>query len=143
MTNEHYDLETVGSWLATHMPDGTEGMQLCELGPGSARLRLAYGDHQLRPGGTLSGPTMMALADAAMYAAILAKVGPELLAVTTDFTIHFLNKPQPRDLEAHAQIIKLGRALIVLNVEITSGDVLVAHATGTYSRPPARVGAAS
>ncbi len=139
MNTDTHDLDTVRSWLNTHMPDGTAGMELCELGPGMARLRLAYGDHQLRPGGTLSGPTMMGLADAAMYAAILAQVGPELLAVTTDFTIHFLNKPQPQDLEAEARIIKMGRTLIVLTVEITSGEVLVAHATGTYSRPPAHV----
>ncbi len=142
MNTDHHDLETVRDWLATHMPEGTAGMQICELGPGMARLRLAYGDHQLRPGGTLSGPTMMGLADAAMYAAILAQVGPELLAVTTDFTIHFLNKPLPQDLEAEARIIKMGRALIVLTVEISSGDVLVAHATGTYSRPPSRPSAA-
>lgn len=136
MTTANHNIETVSDWLHTHMPDGTENMQVCELGPGMARLQLAYAKQQLRPGGTLSGPTMMGLADAAMYAALLAELGPELLAVTTDFTIHFLNKPPPRDLQATARIIKAGRALVVLTVEISSEDVLVAHATGTYSRPP-------
>ncbi len=137
MTHEHHDLVAVSGWLRTHMPAFASSMELCAVGPGTACVRLAYADSQLRPGGTLSGPSMMGLADAAMYAAILAQVGPELLAVTTDFTIHFLNKPAPLDLQADARIIKLGRSLVVLTVEITSGDILVAHATGTYSRPPA------
>ncbi len=137
MTHEHHDLATVSGWLQTHMPTFASNMELCAVGPGTACVRLGYAESQLRPGGTLSGPTMMGLADAAMYAAILAQVGPELLAVTTDFTIHFLNKPAPRELQADARIIKLGSTLIVLTVELTSGDTLVAHATGTYSRPPA------
>lgn len=121
--------------MQEHMPS-TQQMDVLDTRVGGASMQIPFKESQLRPGGTLSGPTMMALADAAMYAAILANVGPEMLAVTTDFTIHFLNKPQPQALRADARIIKMGKVLIVLNVEIYSGDLLVAHATGTYSRPP-------
>lgn len=113
------------------------GISILHAGDGEARVRQAASDQQLRPGGTLSGPTMMALADTAMYAAILGTVGPELLAVTTDMNMHFLRRPAMQDLEAHARIIKLGQRLIVCTVEISSGEDLVAHATGSYVRPPA------
>lgn len=112
------------------------GIRILQAGEGQSHVRQAATEQQLRPGGTLSGPTMMALADTAMYAAILGTVGPELLAVTTDMNMHFLRRPAMQDLEAHARIIKLGQKLIVCTVEIRSGDDLVAHATGSYARPP-------
>lgn len=134
-TTEILPANAVQALLDQHMPS-TRHMDVLETWEHGARVQIPFSESQLRPGGTLSGPTMMALADATMYAAILANVGPEMLAVTTDFTIHFLNKPQPRALIAEAHIIKMGKVLIVINVEIYSGDLLVAHATGTYSRPP-------
>ena len=138
MTTAYHDIDTVGAWLATHMPDGTAGMELVELGPGSARLRLAFGERQLRPGGTLSGPTMMALADAAMYAALLGRIGPVKLAVTTSFNANFLHRPEPADLIAEASVLKLGKRLAVIEVTVHSEgfDAAVAHMTGTYSIPP-------
>lgn len=94
---------------------------------------------QLRPGGTLSGPTMMALADAAMYAAVLARLGRLEMAVTQNLNINFLKRPLPADLLAHAGILRMGKRTIVLDVKIYSegNPDVVAHATGTYSLPPA------
>jgi uncharacterized protein (TIGR00369 family) len=104
---------------------------------GQATMRLTYHDSQLRPGGTLSGPAMMTLADLALYVAVLASLGPVTLAVTTNLSINFLNKPQPCALIADCTLIKIGKRLAVGDVRIHSeGDTkLVAHATGTYSLP--------
>ncbi len=105
-----------------------------------ARLRSSFHPSQLRPGGTLSGPAMMALADLAVYVAILAARGPLALAVTTSFTINFLRKPLPDDLTADARLLKLGKRLAVGEVTLFSEgiDEPVAHATMTYSLPPSR-----
>lgn len=105
-----------------------------------ARIRLPANPQLLRPGGTIAGPAMMALADYAVYAAVLATIGPVELAVTTSLNINFLHKPAPGDLVASARLIKLGKRLAVGDVPIHdgSGDVMVAHATATYSIPPRR-----
>jgi uncharacterized protein (TIGR00369 family) len=91
-----------------------------------------------RPGGTLSGPAMMTLADTAAWLAILARVGPQLLAVTTSLHIDFLRKPTLTDLVARGRLLKLGRSLAVVDVELFSrGETsLVAKAQVTYSLPP-------
>ncbi|QCK87714.1 PaaI family thioesterase [Phreatobacter aquaticus] len=106
-----------------------------------ARMRCRYHHSQLRPGGTISGPTMMTLADTGLYVAILASIGPVALAVTTNLNVNFLKKPEQKDLIAECRLIKLGRRLAVGEVAIWSDgapDDLVAHATGTYSIPPDR-----
>lgn len=105
-----------------------------------ARVRVAVDDSMKRPGNTVSGPTLFAAADTAMYAAILAHGGADALAVTTDTSIHFLRKPPIADVIASARIIKLGKRLAVCAVELRSAgsDALVAHATGSYSLPPGR-----
>lgn len=91
-----------------------------------------------RPGGTLSGPTMMALADNSAWLIILAHIGPVLLAVTTSLHIDFLRKPDLTDLMARARLLKLGRHLAVVDVELFSrgSSELVAKAQVTYSIPP-------
>src|ERR1044072_8274961 len=76
---------------------------------GGCRVRRAFSERSLRPGGTISGPTMMGLTDFAMYVAILASVGPVPLAVTTNLNINFLRKPAQRDLVAEARLIQLGK----------------------------------
>jgi uncharacterized protein (TIGR00369 family) len=108
-----------------------------EVWHGGCRLRLPFSDKSLRPGGTVSGPIMMALADFTMYVAVLSAIGWEPLAVTTNLTINFLKKPAPRDLLAEARLIKLGKRLAVGEVGIRSEgvDELVAHVTSTYSIP--------
>jgi acyl-coenzyme A thioesterase PaaI-like protein len=92
----------------------------------------------LRPGGTISGPVMMAVADFTMYVAVLSAVGWVPLAVTTNLNINFLKKPGARDLLAEAKLIKLGKRLAVGEVALRSDgdDELVAHVTSTYSIPP-------
>ncbi|WP_420332116.1 PaaI family thioesterase [Roseibium sp.] len=105
---------------------------------GEAVMRLAATDQHLRPGGTVSGPSMMSLADLAAYVVILAHIGPVALAVTTNFNINFLRKPQPGDLLGTCRLLKLGKRLAVVECGIAGAgeEELVAHATATYSVPP-------
>ncbi|KPF72718.1 phenylacetic acid degradation protein [Bosea sp. AAP35] len=111
-----------------------------EVGPMSARMRCDYHEKHLRPGGTISGPTMMALADVALYAAILGQIGPVALAVTTSLNFNFLRKPGPTALIGDAKLLKLGKRLAVGEVALFSQgeSEMVAHATGTYSIPAER-----
>jgi acyl-coenzyme A thioesterase PaaI-like protein len=125
--------------MAEEMPWAVEaGMTLETIGPDSATMRLAFNDGMLRPGGTMSGPTMMALADANMYAVVLGAIGIVKLAVTTSFNINFLFRPSPADLLAEGRLLKIGKRLAVVEVTLHSDghDEPVAHATGTYSIPP-------
>jgi uncharacterized protein (TIGR00369 family) len=111
-----------------------------EVGAGTARMRLKAGPRHIRPGGTLSGPSMMTLADLALYIAILAHIGPVGLAVTTNLNFNFLRRPEPRDLLAECRLLKLGARLAVGEVSLFSEGVPdpVCHATGTYSIPPTK-----
>lgn len=101
------------------------------------RVRRHFQDGYLRPGGTISGPTMMELADFAMYVAVFSAVGPQPLAVTTNLNINFLRKPEPRDLLGEARLLKVGKRLVVGDIVIRSEgqEDLVAHATSTYAIP--------
>ena len=109
-----------------------------EIGHGNARVRLPAGDAHLRPGGTLSGPAQMALADFTMYAALLGAIGEVPLAVTTSLNVNFLQRPRPGDLLAHCRLLKLGKRLAVGDITVYSEGLPtpVAHATATYSIPP-------
>jgi uncharacterized protein (TIGR00369 family) len=108
------------------------------VGHGTARMRMAYHERNIRPGGTLSGPSMFTLADLAFYVAVLGALGPVGLAVTTNLNINFLRKPAQRDLIAECRMLKIGKRLAVGEVTLFSDgeDEPVAHATGTYSIPP-------
>ncbi len=121
------------------------GMRLQAIEYGKATMVLPFAGNMLRPGGTVSGPSMMALADGTMYAVVLSMIGHVKLAVTTNFNINFLRKPLPGDLIAEGGIIKLGKRLGVIEVTLFSEHGVspepVAHATGTYSIPPASNGA--
>lgn len=105
-------------------------------------LRLKVSDGHLRPGGTVSGPSLFALADVAVYLAILSRIGPVALAVTTNASVDFLRKPPAgRDLLGEARLLKLGRVLAVGDVLIRSegeDPAIVARASLTYSIPPKR-----
>jgi uncharacterized protein (TIGR00369 family) len=107
------------------------------VGEMTARLRLIHHPRHLRPGGTISGPTMFTLADAGLYVAILAQIGPVGLAVTINLNINFLRRPEPGDLIGEVRLLKLGKRLAVGEALIHSAASadLVAHATGTYSIP--------
>jgi uncharacterized protein (TIGR00369 family) len=101
-------------------------------------LRQRYNERMLRPGGTVSGPTLMALADFAMYVVLLSAIGPVGLAVTTNLNINFLRKGQPgQDVVAAARLMKLGKRLAVGEVILLSGTSPdpIAHVTSTYSIP--------
>ena len=120
------------------MASSGSGTTIEDVWHGGCRVRRAFSEKSLRPGGTISGPTMMGLTDFSMYVAILASIGPVPLAVTTNLNINFLRKPAQRDLIAEVKLIKLGKRLAVGEVEIFSDgeDEMVAHATATYSIPP-------
>lgn len=102
-------------------------------------VELAVGaDHvQLRPGGTISGPTLMTLADTVAYVAVVSRIGPEFLTVTSHLAIDFVRKPAAGGLRATGEVLKLGRrqALIAVRIYSEVNDELVAYATVTYALP--------
>ncbi len=117
---------------------GTESLTVEALEPGYARIRLPYKKWMLRPGNVLSGPTLMTAVDTAMYVAVLGHIGVQLMAVTADMNLRFLNKGTLGDVIADARILKLGKKLIAMESRVYSSaapEVLVMHATGSYARP--------
>jgi uncharacterized protein (TIGR00369 family) len=134
------DRDEITAFLEAEFPQMQMGRIFAveEVGSMRARLRMIHHPSQLRPGGTISGPSIFALADVALYVAILAQIGRVKLAVTTNLNINFLSKPAPRDLIGDALLVKLGKRLAIGEVRIASAgeETLVAHATGTYSIPP-------
>jgi uncharacterized protein (TIGR00369 family) len=128
----------LNAFFAAHFPQVNFDWQIEELADKTVRVRLRFQDLHLRPGGTISGPTLMTLADTVMYVLVLSQLGPVALAVTTNLNINFLRKAAPRDVIAQGRMLKLGARLAVGEVMMFSeGDAeLVAHATVTYSIPP-------
>jgi uncharacterized protein (TIGR00369 family) len=128
-------------FLAAEFPqvfNSSTGLSIEAIWDGGCRVRQAFRELHVRPGGTISGPTMMALADFAMYVAVLGAIGPVPLAVTINLNINFLRKPAQRDLTGEARLLKLGKRLATGEVFIRSDgeDEPVAHVTSTYSIPP-------
>jgi uncharacterized protein (TIGR00369 family) len=133
--------EALEEFLGREFPQVAEDFVIEEVGARRIRVRLAVQERHLRPGGTVSGPTIFALADVAVYLGILAMIGPEALAVTTNCSIDFMRKPAARtDLIAECRLLKLGRVLAVGEVLIFSDGLSepVARASLTYSIPPKR-----
>jgi uncharacterized protein (TIGR00369 family) len=127
----------VDAFLQRAFPQVADDIAVVDVGPMTAEIRLVPTDRHLRPGGTISGPTLFMLADCALYLAIIAHVGEEALAVTTNASVDFLRKPAAElPLLAKAKLLKLGKSLVVGDVHLTSGDAIVARSTLTYSRPP-------
>ena len=113
------------------------GCRVERFAPGDVVVRLPWAPALVRPGGTVSGPAMIALADIVLYGVVLSRIGRVELAVTTDLTIHFLRRPRPGDLLGRGRLLGLGRTLAVAEVEIApEGEEPVAHAVGTYAIPP-------
>jgi uncharacterized protein (TIGR00369 family) len=114
------------------------GTEVVELSRNRAVFRLPYRQDFLRPGGTIGGPLLMALADLALYGAVLASIGRVEMAVTTNLNINFLRRPAAAAVLAEARLLKLGKRLAVGEVALyTEGDPdMVAHVTATYSIPP-------
>jgi uncharacterized protein (TIGR00369 family) len=133
--------EELERFLAAEFPEvfhSGSGLSIQALWEGGCRVTQGFRRLFLRPGGTISGPTMMALADFAMYVAVLAAIGPVPLALTVNLNIHFLRKPHESDLVAEARLLKLGKRLATGEVAICCAAEKdpVAHATVTYSIPP-------
>jgi uncharacterized protein (TIGR00369 family) len=129
--------EEISAFMAREFPQSAVAID--HIDATEVVVRQCISNDNLRPGGTVSGPTMFALADTAIYVAILAEIGLVALAVTTNLTINFLRKPvADRDLIARCRLLKSGRVLVVGEVNLFSdGDARpVAHAVGTYSIPP-------
>jgi uncharacterized protein (TIGR00369 family) len=133
--------EEVREIIETELPWAVSlDLQTEEIGEGWCRVRLPHQDLHLRPGGTISGLSMMTVADFALYVAVMSVIGRVVLAVTTNLSINFLRKPKPGAILAEARMMKVGQRLAVGEVSLRSEGEdeqhLVAHATGTYSIPP-------
>ncbi len=108
--------------------------------PGGCIVRLNATERHLRPGGTVSGPCLFTLADIGGYVCVLTHAGPDALSVTTNLSINFMRKAEAGPVDGHCRILKLGRSLMVFDIDIVAGAdrQTVAHAVGTYSIPPKR-----
>jgi uncharacterized protein (TIGR00369 family) len=128
--------------FARDFPQGDFGpkglFKIERVGMGSALVRMKASEGLLRPGGTVSGTSMMSLADVTMYVAILASIGWVPLAVTTNLNINFLRKPKAGDVLGECKLLKLGKRLTVGEIAIRADgeEELAAHCTATYSIPP-------
>ncbi len=134
-------VQEVADFIDREFPEANyhgETYRVEQVGEERSRIRLIYHERHLRPGGTIAGPSMMALADMAAYVAVLGSIGPVALAVTSNLSINFLRKPDQTDLIAEAEIIKLGKRLAVTDIRIHSAgnQDLVAQVSATYSIPP-------
>lgn len=132
------DVAALREFLARDFPQVSAQYQLEAVTEAGVQVRLVVGEGHLRPGGTVSGPSIFALADLAVYMAVLSRIGPEALAVTSNASLDFLRKPVAgRDLIGECRLLKLGRRLAVGDVLIRSeGDPApVARATMTYAIP--------
>ena len=135
------DRDALAAFLHDAFPQVADDFAVESSDEEGLTVRLLTQDRHLRPGGTVSGPTMFALADVGVYLAILARIGPVALAVTTNCSIDFLRKPASgRDLLAKVRLLKLGRVLAVGDVLLYSEgeEAPVARASLTYSIPPKR-----
>ena len=131
--------EDLTTLLAEIFPQVAQDFVIESLSEEHVQMRLLVQDRHLRPGGTVSGPSLFALADVSLYAMVMARVGPKALAVTTNASIDFMRKPAAGlDVLADCRLLKLGRALVVGDVLMRSdgSDKVVARASMTYSIPP-------
>ena len=130
--------ESLDKFLSKEFPQVSKNFKILDVSNQSFSMLMYITEEHLRPGGTVSGPTMFLLADVSFYLSILSKIGPESLAVTTNCSIDFLRKPSEKNLYSQNRILKIGKSLCVGDVLIYSVDLKdpVAHASLTYSIPP-------
>ena len=133
--------EELNSFIAEVYPQILEqfpGHDVLSVEPAHVVVRMDTDERHIRAGGTVSGPTLFALADMGGYSCVLSHIGREALAVTTNLNINFMRKAAPGPLEAHCKILKLGKRLMVFEASIceAGNDDVIAHATGTYAIPP-------
>jgi len=135
------DQASLQAFLKTDFPQVSDDFIIEDVQPNMLRVRLVTSEQHLRPGGTVSGPAMFALADVSVYLAVLAMIGPKALAVTTNCSMDFMRKPvAERDVICECRLLKLGRVLAVGECMLFSEgrDDPVARASMTYSIPPQR-----
>lgn len=135
------DVETLNAFMQEVFQQVADDFRVDHVADHEITMRLMTGDHHLRPGGTISGPSIFALADVAAYLVTLAMIGPQALAVTTNCSIDFMRKPVSGvDLIGKGRLLKLGKQLSVSDVLIYSegDDAPVARASLTYAIPPRR-----
>ena len=131
--------QEIAGFIAKEFPQTR--VQVIEAGGMAATVAHEVGANELRPGGTVSGPVMMATADVALYVAILAEIGIVPLTVTTSLSFNFMRKPSAeRRIIGVCKLLKLGRTLAVGEVSLYSEGLpeMVAHAVGTYAIPPGK-----
>ncbi len=131
----------IGDFLAEVFPGVMDHFAIEEVGPMRARVRMLFDESRLRPGGTISGPSLMTLADTGLWVALLAMIGREPLSVTSHLDIDFLRKPAPADVVAHTTLHKIGKRLAVGDVLMYSAGETVpsARASVTYAIPSHRL----
>lgn len=129
--------DELNAFLATAFPDSNLTMRVTRADEEGVEIVWPYHHTQLRPGGTISGPTLMTLADTVAYVAVVSRIGAEFLTVTSHLAIDFLRKPPAADLRATGEVLKLGRrqANVAIRIYSTADDELVAHSTSTYALP--------
>ena len=130
--------EQIISFLAQEFPQALEKTSIVEITPKGAELLYRVDQSDLRPGQTVSGPTLMLVADFALYVAILGDLGLVAMAVTTNMTINFFRKPNGmQNIQAVCKLIKVGKTLVTGEVWLYSvgDDEPVAHVIGTYAIP--------
>ncbi len=125
-------------FLEKEFPHVNKNFKILDISENNFSMLMKITSEHLRPGGTVSGPTMFLLADVTFYLATLNIIGPKSLTVTTNCSINFLRKPNEKDLISKARVLKLGKTLSVGDVLIYSEGINepVAHASLTYSIPP-------
>lgn len=134
-------VEQVNAFIAAEFPQLnalSDSYQAVDIFDGGCTVRLNAVERHLRPGGTVSGPSLFTLADIGGYVCVLSHAGPDALSVTTNLNINFVRKAGIGPIDGRCRIIKLGKSLMVFDIDMTAGPngETVAHATGTYSIPP-------
>ncbi|MBO6539261.1 MAG: PaaI family thioesterase [Rhizobiaceae bacterium] len=137
--------EQVNDLMGRVYPQLNEAMRAfyaTDVFPGGCVVRLDADERHLRPGNTVSGPSLFTLADIGGYVCVLTHAGPDALSVTTNLNINFMRKAEAGPIDGHCRILKLGKSLMVFEIDMRAGpdQLTVAHATGTYSIPPAKRG---
>ena len=133
----HFTIETLTQYLQEVYPQTAETISIEALIPMEVVVRMSINNDDLRPGNTVSGPTVFTVADCAFYCALLAMIGPKVLAVTSNISINFMRKPKPVALVGHARILKLGKTFAMGDCTVYSQGKTeaVAQATITYAIP--------
>ena len=134
-----FTIQELSNYVEEIFPQVKDDFEILEISEFGSRVRLKVTFRHLRPGNTVSGPAIFSLVDCTAYMAILAKLGKEALAVTTNCSIDFMRKPSGKaDLIANCEILKFGKTLVVADAKVYSEDTEkpVARASITYSIPP-------